>query len=203
MAGGSGYPPVHATIPPITPPRYQSLDGANRAAGLNTMPSANDSAHGHSGAGPVDSSTNARKRRFEEEDVHPKGEEQVRLGMQFGQSGSTISPEAYRSYNDFPRSSYLPSIPAPAATKRSHDGMLTEETKGGSTAGGTTILAASTNRYRSRAGMFVEGEISEEQRGFQERQMGYQGGHGVPRRADISPPSLLEPRVLPPSVGTY
>jgi hypothetical protein len=59
----------------------------------------------------------SRKRKIEEVDGHQQ-DDRVRLGMQFNHEGSSISPTSYRTYSDFPRSSYPSQMPAPATTGR-------------------------------------------------------------------------------------
>ena len=66
--------------------------------------------------------------------IHPhhhhqqQQDDRVRLGLHFNHEGSSISPSAYRTYSDYPRSSYAPQMPAPAtAGQLSRSGVLEEE----------------------------------------------------------------------------
>ncbi len=101
----------------MAPSSYNPLDVLGRPGGAGTMISAptsgvREAPNAHPGYVPE-----SRKRKVEEVDGHQQ-EDRMRLGMQFSHEGSSISPNSYRTYSDFPRSSYPPQMPAPATTGR-------------------------------------------------------------------------------------
>lgn len=71
----------------------------------------------------------SRKRKIEEVEGRPQ-DDRVRMGLQFNhEGGSSISPSSYRTYSDFPRSSYPSQMPAPATAGRLTRSSLVGEEK--------------------------------------------------------------------------
>jgi hypothetical protein len=100
----------------MAPSSYHAMDALGRTGGAGTMltPSAGGVREPQSALS--DFVPDSRKRKIEEVDGHQQ-DERSRLGMQFNhEGGSSISPSSYRTYSDFPRSSYPPQMPAPATT---------------------------------------------------------------------------------------
>lgn len=108
---------------------YNAIDALGRQGGAGGIISAPTSGVRETPSGLGDFLPEARKRKIEEVDGHPP-DDRVRLGMQFSHegSGSGMSPTSYRTYSDFPRSSYPSQMPAPATTgHRRHGGFVDEE----------------------------------------------------------------------------
>jgi hypothetical protein len=104
------------------------MDALGRPAGAGSMISAPTSGVRETPSGLGDFLPEARKRKIEEVDGHPP-DDRVRLGMQFSHeaSGSGMSPTSYRTYSDFPRSSYPSQMPAPATTGHHRQGGSVDE----------------------------------------------------------------------------
>jgi hypothetical protein len=107
------------------------MDALGRPGGAGSIISAPTSGVRETPTGLGEFLPEARKRKIEEVDGHPP-DDRVRLGMQFSNegsgSGSGMSPTSYRTYSDFPRSSYPSQMPAPATTgHHRHGGSEDEE----------------------------------------------------------------------------
>ena len=92
------------------------MDALGRPGGPGTMISAPTSGVRETPNALGDFLPESRKRKIEEVDSQQPGD-RIRLGLQFnheGGGGSSISPTSYRTYADFPRSSYPSQMPAPA-----------------------------------------------------------------------------------------
>jgi hypothetical protein len=110
-------------------PSYSAIDALGRPGATGTMISAPTSGVRETPSSLGDFLPETRKRKIEEVDGHPP-DDRVRLGMQFSHegSGSGMSPTSYRTYSDYPRSSYPSQMPAPATTgHHRHGGSADEE----------------------------------------------------------------------------
>ncbi len=93
------------------------MDALGRPGGAGPMISAPASSFRETPNALTDFVPDPRKRKIEEVDGHQQ-DVRVRLGMQFHHDGgSSISPSSYRTYSDFPRSSYPSQMPTPATTR--------------------------------------------------------------------------------------
>lgn len=112
----------------MAPANYNAMDALGRTGGAAAMISASASGVRETQTALNDFVPESRKRKIEEVDSHQQ-DDPVRLGLHFKhEGGSGISPSSYRTYTDFPRSSYPPQMPAPATTGRfSHQGSVDEE----------------------------------------------------------------------------
>jgi hypothetical protein len=126
FAGYPAYPPASAGGSSMAPSSYNPLDALGRPGGAGTMISAPASGVRETSNAHPDFVPESRKRKVEEVDGHQQ-EDRMRLGMQFSHEGSSISPSSYRTYSDFPRSSYPSQMPAPATTGRLSRGAVVED----------------------------------------------------------------------------
>lgn len=117
----------------MAPSSYNPMDALGRPGGAGTMVSAPASGVRETSNTLTDFVPESRKLKVEEVDSsrHHQQQQQddrVRLGLHFSHEGSGISPNAYRTYSDFPRTSYPPQMPAPAtAGQLSQSDFVNEE----------------------------------------------------------------------------
>ena len=112
----------------MAPSSYIPMDALGRPGGTGTMISAPTSGVRETQNALADFLPEPRKRKIDEVDGH-QADERVRLGLHFQPEGggSSISPTSYRTYSDFPRSSYPPQMPAPATTGHCQLGSSNEK----------------------------------------------------------------------------
>jgi hypothetical protein len=101
--------------------------GRPAGAGAGTMISAPSSAIRETQNPASDFIPESRKRKIEEVDGR-QPDDRARLGLQFHHNeGTGISPSSYRTYSDFPRSTYPQQMPAPATAGQLRQSALAEE----------------------------------------------------------------------------
>lgn len=115
----------------MAPSSYNPMDGLGRPGGPGAMISAPASGVREIPNALGDFLPESRKRKIEEVDSQ-QPDAPIRLGLQFNHEGgggsSSISPTSYRTYADFPRTSYPSQMPAPAtAGQLCQKGSLDEE----------------------------------------------------------------------------
>jgi hypothetical protein len=126
----------------MAPSSYNPMDGLHRSGGPGTMISAPTNGARETARAPNDFAPESRKRKLDEVGGHQQ-DDRVRLRLQFNHEGSSISPTSYRTYSDFPRSSYPPQMPAPATARHpNRSGLLAE---GGSSTVVKTVVRAPTS----------------------------------------------------------